>query len=97
MTANANDISETAMQRVIESESYQQATQKMNALNIPEGVPVRITIETMSDKRDTLSAEKKNQSKWAKMVQEIEDLDIPSDVWEHVMACSKEFRADKGV
>ena len=33
-------------------------------------------------------------SKWAKMVEKIESMNISSDVGEHIRKCSKEFRED---
>ena len=43
-----------------------------------------------------IKAEEKNTkpSKWAKMIQNIEKMDIPSDVGEHIRKTSKEFRED---
>lgn len=36
-------------------------------------------------------------SKWAKAVEEIEQLTISNETWEHIIACRKEFRNDEGV
>lgn len=80
------------MIKTIESTNVKDTVQKIQSLNIPDGSTIHITIKTKEPKKEV-----PRLSKWGKVAQKIEALDISADTWSHIDTCRIEFRKDEGV